>query len=71
MEIKRYNDANKSFRKIIDGNYILYLEQAEWYLAFCYLMTDNREKAREQFTLIENRKGYYQDKAKRILKRIN
>ena len=70
MEIKKFNEANKSFHKIIDSNYILYLEQAEWYLAFCYLMTDDIKKAREQFALIENREGYYQYRARKILRRI-
>ena len=70
MEVNRYRDANTSFHKIIDNNYILYIEQAEWYLAFCYLMTDDLEKARDQFMLIENRKGYYQHQARRILRKI-
>lgn len=70
MEVKRYQDANRSFRRIIDNNYILYLEQAEWYLAFCYLMTDDLKKAREQFMIIEDRKGYYQHQARKILRRI-
>lgn len=70
MEVNRYHDANISFHKIIDNNYILYLEQAEWYLAFCYLMTDDIKKARDQFTLIEKRKGFYEHQAQKILRRI-
>jgi tetratricopeptide (TPR) repeat protein len=70
MEVKRYQEANRSFQKIINNHYILYLEQAEWYLAFCYLMTDDIKKAREQFMLIENRKGYYHRQAQKILRRI-
>jgi len=70
MEIKRYSDANKSFRKIIDNDYILYMEQAEWYLAFCYLMTNNRTKAEEQFAIIAERKGFYQHQARKILRRM-
>jgi len=71
MEIERYKDANVSFHKIIDNNYILYLEQAEWYLAFCYLMTNDRKKALEQFGMIAGREGYYQHQARRILKKID
>jgi tetratricopeptide (TPR) repeat protein len=71
MEIERYKDANASFYKIIDNNYILYIEQAQWYLAFCYLMTDNRDKAREQFGMIAGRDGYYQHQARRILRKMN
>ena len=68
---ERYSDANTSFHKIIDNNYILYIEQAEWYLAFCYLMTDDRKKAEEQFGMIADRNGYYQHQARKILKKIN
>jgi tetratricopeptide (TPR) repeat protein len=71
MEIERYNDANTSFHAIIDNNYILYIEQAEWYLAFCYLMTNDLTKAEEQFGMIADRKGYYQHQARKILKKIN
>jgi hypothetical protein len=71
MEIERYSDANTSFHAIIDNNYILYIEQAEWYLAFCYLMTNNREKAEEQFGMIADQNGYYQHQARKILKKIN
>jgi hypothetical protein len=71
MEIQRYKDANASFRKIVDNRYILYIEQAEWYLAFCYLMTDDRKKAEEQFGMIADQKGYYFRQARKILKKIN
>jgi len=71
MEIERYKDANASFHKIIDNNYILYIEQAEWYLAFCYLMTNDRKKAEEQFGIIANQKGYYQHQARKILKKMD
>lgn len=71
MEIRKFKDAHTSFRKIIDNNYILFLEQAEWYLAFCYLMTDDVDKARDQFALIKKRKGFYSQQAGRILRRIN
>jgi hypothetical protein len=71
MEIERYSDANTSFHAIIDNNYILYIEQAEWYLAFCYLMTNDRKKAEKQFGMIADRKGYYQHQARKILKKID
>ena len=71
MEIERYSDANTSFHAIIDNHYILYIEQAEWYLAFCYLMTNDRKKAEEQFGMIADRKGYYQNQARKILKKID
>jgi tetratricopeptide (TPR) repeat protein len=70
MELKKYEDARKSFNKIIHNHYVLYIEQAEWYLAFCYLMTNNTQKAREQFAQIEKRKGYYWKQSRRILRKL-
>lgn len=71
MEIKRYSDAHSSFNKIIDNQYILFIEQAEWYLGFCYLMTENVEKAEKQFAMIADRQGYYQKQARKILRKLH
>jgi hypothetical protein len=70
MEVKEYNDANSNFQKIIDDKYSLYIEQAEWYLGFCYLMTDNTDKAKRQFKQIAGQNGYYTDKAIEILNKM-
>ncbi|UCH15779.1 MAG: hypothetical protein JSV22_07380 [Bacteroidales bacterium] len=70
MEMKEFENANTKFQKIIDHNYNLYIEQAEWYLGFCYLMTDNTEKATMQFREIAEKDGYYSPKAIEILKRM-
>ncbi len=71
MEINEYNNANEKFQTIIDHKYNLYIEQAEWYLGFCYLMTDNSDKATKQFKQIAENSGYYSVKAKEILKRMD
>ncbi len=70
MEVKEYNDANSNFQKIIDDKYSLYIEQAEWYLGFCYLMTDNTDKAKRQFKQIAGQNGFYTDRAIEILNKM-
>ena len=70
MEINEYQQARKSFNKVIDHKQNLYIDQAEWYLGFCYLKTGNREKAKEQFTKIANSQSYYKEKAKKIVSRM-
>jgi len=70
MEVEEYNDANSNFQKIIDDEYSLYIEQAEWYLGFCYLMTNNTEKAKQQFEQIAGQDGYYTHKAIEILNKM-
>ncbi len=70
IEIKEYKHAEGSLKKIIDQNDNLFIEQAEWYMGFCYLMTDRREKAIRQFADIAGKKGFYSEKARKILKRL-
>ena len=70
MEIEAYQKANHSFRKIIDSENNPYMEQAEWYLGFCYLMTGEKEKALEQFETIAQSDSFYKDKARKLTRKI-
>ena len=70
MEINEFDNAHSKFQKIIDHNHNLFIEQAEWYLGFCYLMTDNTEKAKKQFNEIAEKDGYYAPKAMEILNKM-
>ncbi len=70
FEIEEYRNAGQSFQEVIDHNDNLYVEQAEWYLGFVFLMRDEKDKAKEQFEKIADTQGYYQDEAEKILKRI-
>lgn len=70
FEIEEYRKAGNSFTKVIEQNDNLYIEQARWYLGFCYLKTEEKEKAIRQFREISSSKGYYSEKAKAILKRL-
>lgn len=71
MELEQYKKANENFSAIIDENYALYMEQAEWYLAFCYLMTGDNENAHEAFEAIAQSDSHYSKQANKILKRLN
>jgi len=70
METQQYNQADKKFRKIIDHNDNLFVEQAEWYLGFCYLHTGQNLEARGQFKEIASSDGSYSKKAKKIMRSI-
>lgn len=70
MEIQEYEEANKRFKKILDNQPNPFVESANWYLGMCYIMTDKRAKATTQFELLSKTNGYYQENAKKILKRI-
>ncbi len=71
FEIELYKDANESFNKVIEHNDNLYIEQADWYLGFCYLLMNEREKAITQFTKLKEGNGIYRKDARKILKSIN
>lgn len=70
IEIKKYNAANKNFNRIIQHKNNLFIEQSEWYLGFCYLMTNKKEEAIRQFHTIAQSNSFYKEKAQEILNRL-
>lgn len=71
MELNRYNKASTSFKKVIDHQDNLFIDDAEWYLGFCYLRTHNTEKALEQFEKIAMGNSNKKEDAKKIARKIN
>jgi tetratricopeptide (TPR) repeat protein len=70
FEESNYPEAERSFKKVSENDNSLYVEDAEWYLALCYLKTDEKAKAVDQFTSIKNSGGIYRKNARKILRRI-
>ena len=70
FEEKRYPEAKQSFVRVIDDKNNLYIDQAKWYLAFCYLNTNETIKAKELFMMIGNESGIFQDDAKKIVRNL-
>ena len=67
FEDKKYTEAEHSFNRVIVDYDNLFIEDAQWYLALCYLKTNQREKAFQQLEIIKNEKdNIYMDKAKKI-----
>ena len=71
LEIENYNKANNSFQKVINHNDNLFIEQAEWYLALCYLKTGEQEKAHLQFGKMITDNSLYKVAAEDILNKLN
>lgn len=65
-----YNNAIKSFGKVIQHGDNLLVEQSEWYIGLCYLRIEEREKAVKQFKYIVSRNGFYREKSSKLLKQI-
>jgi tetratricopeptide (TPR) repeat protein len=69
-EEKDYPEAEKSFDKITRDDNNLYLEDAQWYLALCYIQTSQLDKAASQLTIIKNSESIYRKDAGKMLKSI-
>ncbi|MDY6800618.1 MAG: tetratricopeptide repeat protein [Bacteroidota bacterium] len=66
MEVAKYQKATQSFQTIITDNNNLFIEQAEWYLAMCYLKTEDNKKAKELLDELIKKESYYKEMAEKI-----
>ena len=71
LEVNELEDAEASFQAVIDNKDNLFIEQAEWYLALCYLKMNMNKDAKILFTEIANSDGFFNNKAQEILKYMN
>ncbi len=70
FEEKNFPVAEQSFTDILVNNDNYYIEDAQWYLALCYIQTNEKTKAIEQLTIIRNSESIYSKDARKILRRI-
>jgi len=70
-EVSKYSEAKQSFGIVIDDKKNLYIDQAQWYLALCFLQTDEKEKSIQLLRKIKAEGGYFAKNAKVILRKIN
>jgi tetratricopeptide (TPR) repeat protein len=70
-EERNYPEAEQSFSKVINNDDNLYLEDAQWYLALCYLNTDEMAKAENQLIMIKRSESIYKRNATRMLRKMN
>jgi tetratricopeptide (TPR) repeat protein len=70
FEEKKYPVAEHSFNKVVDNNDNLFIDDARWYLALCYIQTNETEKAIGQLEVIGNSESSHKKDARKILRRI-
>jgi len=70
FEVKDYPDAKQSFVKVINDKTSLYTEDARWYLALCYVKTEENNLAIEQLDIIRESTSIHRTEAKKILKKL-
>lgn len=70
QENGKYSSAMNEYKTVIENKDNLFTEQAEWYTGLCLLQTNENKKAYRQFKKIAESKGFYQQKANDIMKKI-
>ncbi len=70
FEDQKYPEAKLSFTTVIDDNNNLFIETARWYLALCYVKTNDKDKAISQLTAITDEGGIYSKDARKILRKL-
>jgi tetratricopeptide (TPR) repeat protein len=70
QELGEYKNAIDEYEVVVTDKDNLFIEQAEWYIGLCYIQTKEDEKAIRQFKRIVNNRGFYQQKAEAILRKM-
>lgn len=70
FEDQKYPEAKISFTTVINDNNNLFIETARWYLALCYIKTDETVKAVNQLESIAGENGIYSKNARKILRKL-
>ncbi len=60
FEEENYPEAKVSFTKVIDNKDNLFFEDAQWYLALCYLKTGEKDKAVNSLSVIKTIRKHLQ-----------
>lgn len=70
QETGQYEKAIDSYQHVIKTGNNLFVDQAEWYSALCYLQNDDRKNAIRQFKRVAKNKTFYSKKALAILRKL-
>ena len=70
QELGNYKNAIEEYEVVVVNKDNLFIEQAQWYIGLCFIQTKEEKKAIKQFKKIVNGKGFYEDKAQAILRKM-
>lgn len=70
MKLSDYENAKYKFTQILKDNNSLFIDQAEFNLALCFVATNELEKAKQMLKVIIKEKTVYATKAKEMIKEI-
>ncbi len=70
QNLGQFEPAADHYSKVILHGDNLFIEEAEWYKSLCYIKMNDTGKAKEQLLRIVERKGYYANDAKAVLRKM-
>ncbi len=71
MQISQFKEAIGAFTKVVEDSDNLFIEDACFYLAVCYLQIDDKITAKQMLEEIGNSGNRHKKEAKKLLKRID
>ncbi len=69
QNLGKFEQAADHYSQVILQGDNIFIEEAEWYKSLCYIKMNDIAKAREQLLFIVERKGYYANNAKAVLRK--
>lgn len=70
QNLEKFEQAIPEYSKVIDHGDNMFIEEAEWYKSLCYIKLGEKDKAKKQLLAIIDRKGFYEQDAKAVLRKI-
>ena len=70
QKMNKYAEAIKAYSRVIDNGDNLFIEEAEWYRALCYLKNGEQKKAEVELLAVIERKNHYENQAKAVIRRL-
>lgn len=70
IEINNLNDAIASFKNVINNDSSLYIGEATWYLALCYLKENDEIAALAQFSKVAESNSNHKKEAEEIIEKL-
>ena len=70
QNLDKYSKAALEYTKVINHGNNMFIEEAEWYKALCYLKMNKPKEAKQELLAVVNRKGHYEQDAKAILRKL-
>ncbi len=69
QNLEKYEEAIPEYSRVISHGDNIFVEEAEWYKALCYIKLGEKDEARNHLLAIIGRKGYYAGEAKKLLRK--